>query len=147
MGKNNILKLNIILLSAIFVCFLLFLPIFILKYQKDMLVSKLRDTYNVLNNGFAAYIIDTRDSYNNKAVYEKGLYIELQNGTYIDMFRNEKGILFVCDVNGFRAPNINGRDVFLFFVNFDNKNMIIPVNFEGNIGSKRIINDGWKMQY
>ncbi len=147
MGKNNILKLNIILLSAIFVCFLLFLPIFILKYQKDMLVSKLRDTYNVLNNGVAAYIIDTRDSYNNKAVYEKGLYIELQNGTYIDMFRNEKGILFVCDVNGFRAPNINGRDVFLFFVNFDNKDMIIPVNFEGNIGSKRIINDGWKMQY
>ena len=147
MGKNNILKFNIILLLAIFVCFLLFLPIFILKYQKDMLVSKLRDTYNVLNNGFAAYIIDTRDSYNNKAVYEKGLYIELQNGTYIDMFRNEKGILFVCDVNGFRAPNINGRDVFLFFVNFDNKDMIIPVNFEGNIGSKRIINDGWKMQY
>ena len=147
MGKNNILKFNIILLLAIFVCFLLFLPIFILKYQKDMLVSKLRDTYNVLNNGFAAYIIDTRDSYNNKAVYEKGLYIELQNGTYIDMFRNEKGILFVCDVNGFRAPNIKGRDVFLFFVNFDNKDMIIPVNFEGNIGSKRIINDGWKMQY
>ncbi|MBQ3310976.1 hypothetical protein IJG72_02760 [bacterium] len=147
MERNNISQYNIILLSVIIICFLLFLPKFIIKYQKEYLVNELRYVYTILDSGFAANIVNNRDSYNNKAVYEKGLYIYLQNGAYIDMDKTDKGILFTCDINGFKGPNKDGRDIFDFFVNFDDKYNVLPMNFENNTGSKRIIDDGWKMEY
>ena len=76
-----------------------------------------------------------------------GLLINMSNGSLLVVNHVHSGCAtFMIDVNGAEGPNVHGRDVFFFYTEGDSRGELVANDINGP-GAKRIIEDGWEMNY
>lgn len=66
----------------------------------------------------------------------------LSDGTILYFLCNKE---FAVDVNGFKGPNVYGRD--LFYLMIDKNGKIYNNHYDSDKYYEKIVADGWKMNY